>query len=281
MSRLHELKTQIHQLDEIKQIMSSMKTLAYLEVRKVERLLDNSQQIVEELEKLAADFLYFHPTFLTKSKPDRQIWILLGSERGFCGDFNEKLLKQLNKHLNDTRSETPILIPIGQRICSLTIEDSRVSKYIPGPNVVEEITNVLKQVVNQISILLQQFGSLSVSAIYHNINNGEVEHRSLMPPFQEVTRKHSHPYPPLLNIDPESFFMELVNQYVLLTLHEIAYVSQMAENLDRIQHMQGAVQHLDEKTSEITRKYNSVRQEEIIEEIEIMLLNPSMPKKLY
>lgn len=281
MSRHRKLQSQIHDLNEIKQIMGSMKNLAYLEVRKVERLYDNAQQIVNELEKLAADFLSFHPIFSSKSKSDEQIWILFGTERGFCGNFNEGILEKLERHLENSGTKATRLIPVGQRICSLTVDDPRVSKYIAGPNIFEEITKTLKQVVFHIDSLQQHYASISVSAIYHNVGSAKIERCSLLPPFQDGISRRSYSQPPLLNLATESFFLELVNQYIFLKLHEIAYVSHMAENLDRMHHMHGAVQHLDEKINETVRKNNSVRQEEIIEEIEIMLLNTDMPQNLF
>ncbi|ACH83929.1 MULTISPECIES: F0F1 ATP synthase subunit gamma [Acidithiobacillus] len=97
--------------------------------------------------------------------------------------------------------------------------------------------------------------------------------KPLLPPFQQ--RLHAPrplPYPPLLNLSPEVFFPGLVEQYLFATLHEIAYVSLMAENQRRLRHLDGAVRHLDEQSAVLARRSNSLRQEEIIEEIEVILL---------
>lgn len=63
-----------------------------------------------------------------------------------------------------------------------------------------------------------------------------------------------------------------MEQYLFATLHEIAYVSLMAENQRRLRHLDGAVRHLDEQSAVLARRSNSLRQEEIIEEIEVILL---------
>jgi F-type H+-transporting ATPase subunit gamma len=47
----------------------------------------------------------------------------------------------------------------------------------------------------------------------------------------------------------------------------------MAENRRRVSHLEGAVRHLDNETTKLTHLYNVLRQEEIIEEIEVILLN--------
>jgi F-type H+-transporting ATPase subunit gamma len=46
----------------------------------------------------------------------------------------------------------------------------------------------------------------------------------------------------------------------------------MAENHSRLQHMEGAIQHLDDKSEKLKRKAQTFRQEEITEEIEVILL---------
>jgi F-type H+-transporting ATPase subunit gamma len=56
-------------------------------------------------------------------------------------------------------------------------------------------------------------------------------------------------------------------------LHEIFYISLMAENHRRLQHLEGAVNHLDDQTVKLQRKSQIYRQEEITEEIEVILLN--------
>ena len=49
----------------------------------------------------------------------------------------------------------------------------------------------------------------------------------------------------------------------------------MVENHRRVQHLENATHHLDNKTDELKHKINALRQEEIIEEIEVILLNSS------
>ena len=47
----------------------------------------------------------------------------------------------------------------------------------------------------------------------------------------------------------------------------------MAENRRRMQHLEGAIRRLEERTSELALKRNALRQEEITEEIEVILLS--------
>ena len=67
--------------------------------------------------------------------------------------------------------------------------------------------------------------------------------------------------------------MQLVDHYLITALHKILHVSLMAENQHRIQHLERATRHLDDRTDELSHRINALRQEEIIEEFEVILLN--------
>ena len=98
-----------------------------------------------------------------------------------------------------------------------------------------------------------------------------------MPPFLSIQEKDEHfSHPPELNVTPQEFLLELTDHYLFTNLHRILFDSLMAENQHRVQHLQNAVNHLDDKTDELLRKSNALRQEEIIEEIEVILLNASI-----
>ena len=55
------------------------------------------------------------------------------------------------------------------------------------------------------------------------------------------------------------------------------YASLAAENHRRVEHMEGAVTRLDERVLALKRRANALRQEEITEEIEVILLSADSP----
>ena len=85
----------------------------------------------------------------------------------------------------------------------------------------------------------------------------------------------------MLNLPPATCLAELIDHYLFAALHEIVYVSLMAENIQRVRHLEGAVRHLDDKSATLQHQSNALRQEEIIEEIEVILLSAaSLDKKV-
>ena len=69
------------------------------------------------------------------------------------------------------------------------------------------------------------------------------------------------------------FLLELGEQYLFVALHAMLCESLLAESERRVRHLDGAVRHLEEQLATLQRRVQTLRQEEIIEEIEVILLN--------
>lgn len=275
MTRRRDLELHRHSLSEIRDIMNSMKTLSYMETRKLARFLDAQRAVVQSIEDVAADLLGFYSDILPEATPTTAVYVLIGTERGFCGDFNHTLVIQLEATLQEYPVDKPILIAIGRKLNTLLEDDDRLAASINGASVVEEVTALLSQVINELMVLQTKHGGLSLYCLYHT-GQVDIAVKQLLPPFQGIQHKPPpFPHPPLLNLSPQEFLAELSEHYLFAALHEILYTSLNAENYNRITHLEGAVKHLDDESDKLARQCNALRQEEIIEEIEVILLSAS------
>lgn len=273
MTRRRQLEQHRHSLTEIGDIMNSMKTLAYMEIQKLTHFLDAQETVVRSLEEVAADFLSFHPESLPEVKEALPVHVLIGSQRGFCSDFNHALLEHLEAAENEHPTGAPALIIIGRRLHALLEGDARVAAHMDGPGIAEEVTMVLSCVVEALSSLQDQTRMLNVFVLYHG-SNGSIVMQKLLPPFQQFLDRQPHfPHPPALNQSAQKFLVELSDQYLFAALHEMLYTSLMAENRQRLSHLEGAVKRLEDQSANLARRCNALRQEEIVEEIEVILLN--------
>lgn len=275
MSQSRELQLHITQMEEIRTILNSMKNLAFMEIHKLLRFQTMQGQAVTNIENAAMDFLHFYPCLPAADDDNaRHICILVGAERGFCGDFNESLLNAIT---TETYSD---IIAIGSRLCN-KLEDNpiEVISSIEGANVAEEVPSIINRLIDTIGTLKNSRNDFShptiqLTAVYHDNVLNQITHRQILPPFPEQkTGTLRYGNPPVLNLEPADFFSDLVDHYLFAVLHEIFYLSLMAENHRRLQHLEGAVKHLDDETVNLHRKSQIYRQEEITEEIEVILLN--------
>jgi F-type H+-transporting ATPase subunit gamma len=269
MSRSRKLQLHIAQIEEIRTILNSMKNLAFIETHKLTRMLAVQGQVVANIEKAAGDFLDFYRYEPESVARTSRMGIVIGSERGFCGDFNERLID-----LAATENYSG-LIAVGSRLASrLENRLPQATATLPGANVAEEVPAILDRLIDSVISMRNGSGHSTLTVAYHDYITGKIIQRHLLPPFwlaQE--RMPQRGSPPLLNLDPADFFAELIHHYLFAALHEIFYLSLMAENQSRQQHLDGAVRHLEDETVKLRRKAQIVRQEEITEEIEVILLN--------
>jgi len=279
MSRSRNLQLHITQMEDIRTILNSMKNLAFIETHKLTHFQIMQGQAVANIENVAMDFLDFYPLSVADDNATH-ICIVVGAERGFCGDFNESLINTIA-----TEAYSGI-IAIGSRLCN-RLEDNplEVMASIEGANVAEEVPVILNRLIDTISSLpvsrdddidraTNTAPALQLTVVYHDNIPGQITRRQILPPFPRQPQR-TLPYgnPPVLNLEPGDFFSDLIEHYLFAALHEIFYISLMAENQRRLQHLEGAVKHLDDETVNLRRKSQIYRQEEITEEIEVILLN--------
>lgn len=288
MSRRQELLHHRHQLAEARQIIGAMQSLAFIEVRRLRRVLDIQRQVVDGLYGAAQDFLAFHSDTLPAMRPVRHLFLILGSERGFCGDFNAPLLRKLEQCLADVRAEhnrtsdngearaearaEARVIACGRKLIGHLEGHPQLAATFDGASVFDEVASTLARLSKGLAAL--NAGDASLTVIYHSGASDGVTVRQLLPPFEELRNASpQYGFAPQLNIPPAHLLAELTQQYLFAVLHSILYESLMAENHRRMQHLEGAVRHLDRRLEGLTYQENQMRQEEIIEEIEVILLN--------
>ena len=273
MSLSRELQLHITQLKEIRSILNAMKNLAFMEIHKLQRFKAMQGQAVANIERAAFDFLNFYPDLAEADEDAAHICILLGTERGFCGDFNESLV-------NAIASQTYTgIIAIGSRLCNrLEGVTPAVMAMLEGANVAEEVSEIINRLIDTISSNSEAMNEVAspfqLTVVYRDDTSNQISRRQVLPPFLQPPKQTFHyGNPPVLNLQPGEFFADLVDHYLFAVLHEIFYISLMAENNSRLQHLEGAVNHLDDETVKLQRKSQIYRQEEITEEIEVILLN--------
>jgi len=272
MSRRRDLEHHRHSLGEIREIMNSMKTLAYMETRKLDRFLPAQRSVVKSIETMAADLLSCHPDILAEATETTPVFLMIGTERGFCGDFNHVLTDRLAAVRHAENAVRPRLLAVGHKLHPLLEGDDRVAAFVDGASVAEEVPAVLQRLVHKLALLQSDRFSPTLYGIYHD-DNGIAMNR-LLPPFQyQLHTPPAHPHPPLMNLSAEELLIDLTDHYLLAALHQMLYTSLMVENRRRVTHLEGAVKHMDEESSDLAQQCSKLRQEEIIEEIEVILLS--------
>lgn len=273
MSRRQEVEASLRSFSEIRDILNAMKNMARVEVLRLGNFLLTQQRVVAGIEAAGSDFFAFHPELFPAREASREIQLLLGSERGFCGDFNESVLSAFRRQGD---CETLEIVVLGSKLSGRLPHDFRAAAILESASVVDEIGDVLVQLMNTLSTIKKSATASSPLrvTIFHHQTQGEGVRVSVLQPFQQsgsITRRFANA--PRLYLEPIVVANGLMEQYLFARLHELLYSSLMVENQIRVQHMDSAVQRLERKSAELLRRRNTLRQEEITEEIEVIMLS--------
>lgn len=289
MSKHRELEQHLNQFMELYDIMAAMKNLALMETRKLARFLETQRSVVKTITAAAADFQAHYPEYRWPGPTGAEPILVIGSERGFCGDFNEGVMAELKRYTE----ENPLapgkpaaqVIAVGRRLAGKLEGNPLMVASVEGASVVEEVDATLMRLLETLEKLNAggaRFSPLGLTVIHHaHVGEGHDEEVRTVRLYRDFgAEKPKHQVPPDLLVPPAVFQAGLLEQYLFAVLHQVYYSSLMAENRQRYQQMQAALGKMDKKVADWKMKINHVRQEEITEEIEeIMLSAEALLKK--
>ena len=268
MSTLVQHQRHLGALHDIRDIMAALKNISLTESQRLRRFLANQQRVMDGIEQAMGDFLGHFPHALPGGDTAIDIVLLIGSERGFCGDFNESLLEQIQ-----AGATQPYLIAVGEKLAAKLDERRIQAEAVAGLSTVEDVPEVLLAIVDKLRELSARHGSSQLSIVHHHYD-GHVQEIRRHQPFRHIAPTSSRRgYPPLLNVAPEIFFPQLLDHYLFAVLHSVLYSSLAAEHQLRLQHLEGAIEHIDRQCAALAQRYNNLRQELITEEIELIVLS--------
>jgi F-type H+-transporting ATPase subunit gamma len=271
MSRRRQIDERLETLGDIRDILGAMKNLALMEIHKLNRYALAQHKVVESIESAAVDLLGFYPQLA--KRPTRTVYLVIGSERGFCGDFNVTLIQALRSRLDAAPAAAAEVVAVGHRLWQKLGDGSAQAICLEGASVSEEVEAALERVMQTLNELRgAPREPWSLTVLHPDPDDEEVAVIELTP-FRRAPSSPRHAYPPLMNVAPEALLAELAEQYLFAALHGLFYDSLMVENSRRLQHMDDALRRLEQRMTELKLKRNLLRQEEITEEIEVIMLS--------
>lgn len=279
MSQRREIERRLRTLADVAEIMGALKNAATVETLRLRRYVPAQQRVVRSVEAATQDFLTHYPQALQAPPGSAEIVLVVGSERGFCGGYNEELVVALARE-QATRGAAPApVVVVGRRLAARLSQRMQLAAVLEAPSVADEVQPALTRLLAALQALPAVRGALLplvLTVLYHEVA-GHASEVQVRRPFRAfAVRERGFSNPPQLYLEPLAFFRELTDHYLFGVLHELFYSALLAENERRMQHLEGALRRVERKRTELTLRSNALRQEEITEEIEVILLSAGM-----
>ncbi len=267
MSQRREVEARLALFDELTGILGAMRSFALAELRRVNKREAAQQQVVESLtwalNDLPATALSIEGIQTGACGPET-VWLLFGSVRGFCGSFNEAVLRCWQEH---DGAQTASVIVVGQRLHELIDRQHPSLFAIAGAQGSLDAAAVIDRILAVVDQLgIAERPDCRLMACLRD------EQGPLTLQLWPLASNHPQPsqYPPHTFSPLQDVASGIAQQYLFHKLLALLLRSIQMENHLRLLQMETALRHLEHGGEDLQRQRNRLRQEEIVEEIELM-----------
>ena len=272
MPSLKEIRTKISSVKSTKRIMQAMKMIATVKYAKTQLMLNSFRPYFkpyEDIVKIVTGSIKDSPSrFLNPNEnSDKDILIIVSSDRGLCGSYNTSLFRMIEKHNFKSENIKNLYvgkkgadyfkeIGFGESISSLSEKNYK--------NIAEEITDqllipFLEEKIDNIYIAYNKFESAISQAPTIS---------KVLPIQLEVDKSEDDKSGDIL-IEPgiESFVEEVLPKFFNLTISSVLLESVTSEHAARTAAMDNATRNADDILRDTTILFNKTRQAYITTEL--------------
>ena len=265
MDQLPRLQARISSLRELRDLIRALRALAASHVQEAQTALPGIRGYVEVVEGAIAEGVALLPetdALATSSeRSDASVLIVVCSEHGFVGAFNERLLDRAEAE----RKEGQGLVVIGRRGATLAAERGLdVEGSFPMATHVAGVLGVTRRVAERLAAVST---ANAVFGSYRRGGNYETEARSILPLDPALLAGSERRSPPLHHLAPDALLQRLASEYLFAEITRAVMESLASENGARLRVMETADHNIGDKLGGLRRSENALRQEAITSEL--------------
>jgi F-type H+-transporting ATPase subunit gamma len=283
-AQIRVLRRRIRSTQSIKKITRAMELIATSRIVKARARVQESrpyaEQITAVLTELASNSALDHPLLVERENPRRAAVLVVTSDRGQCGGYNNNVLKEAEALYSLLREEgkEPVIYVIGRKgVNYYRFRNREVKEAWTGfseqptyPDAAEAAHTLVEAFmadkedensVDELHLVFTQF---------KNMVNQSPQARRMAPMVVEyVEDEPSGDIQPLYEFepDPDALFDALLPKYVGARLFSALLESAASESANRQRAMKAATDNANELIRNLTLESNQARQAQITQEI--------------
>lgn len=284
MSSLKLLQRQIATAKELQSVVKTMKILAAASIRQyeqaVESLAEYSRTVEMGLQVVLEEYAnsQTHHQVLPSSTDSRLGVIILGSDQGMCGPFNQQIIQQAIaqiKNAAESGSKATVLA-IGAKItAALESADISVETCFTMPSSLISLTPRVQDLLLHIETWRSQ-RQINQILLFHNQLGSNLTcepHTLRLFPLDQTWLQHLRQLQwnsrtlPMFTLNRQQLFSSLIRQYFFVCLYRAFAESLASENASRLASMQVAEQNIEEHLAALNTQLQQQRQTSITAEL--------------
>ena len=278
METLQDIRHRIRGTADLHAVVRTMKSLAAVNIRQYEKAMLSLGDYRQSVELGLRGVLRLRPLLPRTPEPRRGVVLILGSDQGMAGRFNEVLLDFVEEELRDQpRPEAGWEFwAAGAKMIGGVEDRFRPPREaFPLPASSHQITATVQEVVLRFEAACREGGETRLLLLHNEPNPGAGYRRrqAILHPhdrrWMEAIGGQTWPGRalPAHTLPAERLLSALLREHLFISLFEAFAASLAAENAARLAAMQQAEKKIEEMTLDLTARFNHLRQTQITEEL--------------
>lgn len=278
MQTLESLQRKIHTAHDLLSVVKTMKSLAAVNIRQYESAaaaMDTYYGIVEK--GWQALFRDWGEIPFSRSEK-AAVCLVLGSDQGMCGQFNDVVLNMAFDHADKlaSRGQRCYFWAAGERIFSGLEDGPGAEEYFALPSSITGISEQMYRIVETFGRWRQKKNTEILYVIHNRQEHEAAGYRPslnrILPLDREwLAEKRKTPWPsrclPMLGLPEENLFDQLLRQYLFASFFRAFAQSLASENAARLASMHSAEKNITEMEERLQGSYREARQNLITSEL--------------
>lgn len=281
MYTLEDIQKRINNIQDLHSIVRTMKVLASISIRQYEKAVESLVDYSRTTEMGLQVALRNRAALVeAKTKKVERFFgiIVIGSDQGMCGQFNEQIASYTLKRLDNMGipQQRRSVFALGSRAASrLESMGQPVDHFLPVPSSVEGIRPTVQDLLWQIDKWREE-EKRDTMYIFHNHLISASQSRPRITRFWPIDpedfrflEKKAWPTNnvPTYTMPWQDLFSAIIRQYLYVALSRSLAESLASENTSRLLSMQVAERNIEDKIAEFTNIYHQQRQNSITSEL--------------
>ena len=278
MATQESLVRKMKSVDELRSIVRTMKAMAAANLhqyeRAVESLEDYHHTVALGLQIVLGKYRAKRPHKHLAVKTGSLLAVVIGTDYGFAGQFNEEIIRHALTVLDRDQTTTHVIAVGGQAADGLNKVQRKIAAAFPLPSSLAGINPLVQRLALEIEQIrttqdveevLLLFNRPSASTTYTQ------QTTRLFPVLFDDVLGDAQKWPsrslPMYTVGYAQMLQALVREYIYVSIYRSIALSMAGENVSRLAAMHAAVKKIEEVSENLTMEYRQKRQNAITGEL--------------
>lgn len=288
MATSEDLRATISNTEDLQSVVRTMKAMAAVRIRQYQEAV-TSLEAYDHTVKLGLQIVlkqrYFagHPLVLPSEQPSpstagRIGAIIMGSDQGLCGQFNQQIAQCAIASLAELKSnaDNPGIAVVGERVIPvLQNQKLSIQAQFNLPTAATGIAVVVQDILLAIEKWRTEQQIERIFLFYNHFGGGASYHSrqlQLLPLnrnwLKQLQQKEwETKMLPTYTMNWQTLFSRLIREYLFVSLYRAFANSLASENASRLAAMQSAQKNIEDQLSDLQAQYRRQRQSQITSEL--------------